>query len=47
MLVTETNHCDFFVWTEGEKPDDNVSIRVKKDDQLCKKLVEKLEKRST
>ena len=44
MLVTETNHCDFFVWTEGEKPDDNVLIRVKKDDQLCKKLVEKLEK---
>ena len=26
MLFTETNHCDFFVWTEGEKLDDNPMI---------------------
>jgi len=41
MLVTETNFCDFFVWTEGKKENDYILMRVKKDASLIENMLVK------
>ena len=43
MLVTEIDQCDFFVWSEGKKEHDTFLITIKKDENFCLKLKEKLE----
>ena len=38
MMVCQVAHCDFFVWSRGEKPQDTVLIRVARNDELISRL---------
>lgn len=45
MFVTETDFCDFFVWTNCKNEANKyILIRVKKDDEFCNRLKTKFEK---
>ena len=42
MFVTGRTYCDFFVWSNGLKKGDTILLRVERDDNFCKTLLEKL-----
>ena len=43
MLVTETDYCDFFVWSQGDGANSSFLLRITKNLEFCKKIKEKLE----
>jgi len=44
MLVTETKHSDFFVWSQSKSENESaITIRVEKNETFCKSLKSKIE----